>query len=73
RRILFGGTQSPWNDPAYQGSVSYDRGICPVVERMHDEEVIFTNAIHAQTGESDVADIGRAFHKVIDCFRSAGA
>jgi dTDP-4-amino-4,6-dideoxygalactose transaminase len=74
QRKLYGGTGSPWTDAAYQGgSVSYDQGLCPVTERMHYHEVIFTNAIHAQTAQEDVADVAEAFHKVIGHFRSAGA
>ena len=73
-RKLFGGTGSPWTDAAYAGgSVSYDRGICPVTERMHFEEVLFTNAIHAQTTVQDIEDIASAVHKVVQHFRSAGA
>jgi perosamine synthetase len=73
QRILFGGTGSPWTDPAYGGDVSYDRGICPVAERMHFEEVIYTNVVHAQTGEADIDDIAAAIDKVVRHFRSAGA
>ena len=73
QRILFGGTGSPWTDPAYTGDVRYTQGICPIVERMHDEEVIYTNVIHAQTSEQDVADVAAAIAKVVDHFRSAKA
>jgi dTDP-4-amino-4,6-dideoxygalactose transaminase len=72
RRILFGGTNSPWATASYEGSVSYERGICPVTERMHYEEVLFTNVIHAQISERDVEDIADAIHKVVGHFRSAG-
>lgn len=71
QRTLFGGTGSPWTDSSYTGDVSYDRGICPVTERMHYEEVLFTNAIHAQTSEQDVADIAAAIQKVVRHYRSA--
>lgn len=73
QRRLYGGTGSPWTDPAYQGSVSYDRGICPVTERMHYDEVLYTGAVHAQTAPEDIDDMAEAFHKVIGHFHSAGA
>lgn len=74
QRTLFGGTGSPWTDPANRGGeVSYDRGICPVVERMHFAEVIYTNAVHAQTTAADIADIAAALDKVVRHFRGAGA
>ena len=72
-RRFFGGTGSPWSDPAYKGSVSYDRGICPVTERMHYEELIYTGVIHGQLGEEDLNDFAEAFHKVADHYRRAAA
>lgn len=73
QRRLYGGTGSPWTDPAYTGSVSYDRGICPVTERMHFDELIYTGAIHGQLTRADIEDMAEAFHKVADHYRSAGA
>jgi dTDP-4-amino-4,6-dideoxygalactose transaminase len=72
-RKLFGGTGSPWNDPAYRGSVSYERGICPVTERMHFEELIYTGAIHGQLSTADIEDFAEAFHKVAVHYREAAA
>ena len=73
QRKLFGGVGSPWNDPAWRGSVSYARGICPVTERMHDEVLLYTGAVHAQTSYEDVEQMAQAFHKVIGHFQRAGA
>ena len=73
QRRLFGGTGSPWSDAAYTGSVSYDRGICPVTERMHYDELVYTGAIHAQTAPEDIEDMAEAFQKVIGHFKAAGA
>jgi dTDP-4-amino-4,6-dideoxygalactose transaminase len=72
-RKLYGGTGSPWTDTGYTGTVSYERGVCPVTERMHYKEVLFTNAIHAQTTAKDVEDIAAAMHKVVRHFRSGKA
>jgi perosamine synthetase len=73
QRRLFGGTGSPWNDPAYKGSVSYGRGICPVTEQMHFEELIYTGAVHGQLSEADIEDFAEAFHKVAAHYRKAAA
>ena len=70
RRRLYGGTGSPWTE--HPRSVSYERGICPVTERMHTQELIYTGALHAQLTSADVEDMAEAFHKVIDHYRSAG-
>lgn len=73
KRRLFGGTGSPWTDPSYTGSVSYEAGICPVTERMHYRELLYTSAVHAQTSADDIADMAEAFHKVISHFQRAGS
>jgi dTDP-4-amino-4,6-dideoxygalactose transaminase len=64
KRIAFGRDGFPFTYPGYTGKVSYQQGICPVVERMHFEEVIFTNACHAGIGEEEVDDLAVAFRKV---------
>lgn len=66
QRIAFGRDGFPFTYPGYVGQVSYERGICPVVERMHFEEVVFTNACHAGIGEEDVDDLANAFRKVLE-------
>lgn len=73
KRLLYGGTGSPWTDAAYKGSVSYERGICPVTERMHFEELIYTGAIHGQLSAADIEDIAEAFEKVTSHYRRAAA
>jgi dTDP-4-amino-4,6-dideoxygalactose transaminase len=73
QRRLFGDTGSPWSDPAYKGSVSYERGTCPVSERMHDEELIHTGTIHGQLSPSDIDDFAEAFHKVASHYGRAAA
>jgi len=44
--------------------VSYERGICPVVEQMHFNEVIFTNIVHAGVTLDALRDFQRAVDKV---------
>jgi perosamine synthetase len=71
RRIAFGGDGFPFTYPGYRGEVCYDRGICPVAERMHFDELIYTNVCHSATATSDIDDIFEAFAKVLDSPREA--
>ena len=64
RRIAYGRDGFPWTYSGYKGSVSYERGICPVVERLYYRELMCTDVCHANTTENDLADVVAAFEKV---------
>lgn len=64
RRTAFGRQGFPFS--LADASVSYDKGLCPVTERMHYEDVIFTNICHSQTTGEDVADFAAAIRKVLE-------
>ncbi len=66
KRIAFGSQGFPFTYSGYKGSVSYERGICPVTERMFEHELMVTNVCHANIEESDLRDVVRAFRKVWD-------
>jgi dTDP-4-amino-4,6-dideoxygalactose transaminase len=59
-------TQCSFNCPRYHGTVSYDRGICPVTERMHYEELFTNKYIYPSLSKSDLDDVIGAFKKVHD-------
>jgi len=63
-RIAFGTAGFPFTYEGYKGSVSYDRGICPVAERMHFDELLTTDLCHADLTLDDLADVVAAFRKV---------
>jgi len=65
RRIAFGNDGFPFTYPGYKGQVSYQRGICPVTEKMHYEELIFTNVCHANIQKHDLDDMVAAMEKVM--------
>jgi dTDP-4-amino-4,6-dideoxygalactose transaminase len=67
KRIAFGGQGFPFTYPGYKGSVSYERGICPVVERMHYEELVVANLCHANIAPQDLDDFVSAVDKVLSC------
>jgi dTDP-4-amino-4,6-dideoxygalactose transaminase len=65
QRIGFGNDGFPWTYSGYRGSVSYERGICPVAERMHAEGLLYTNVCHASITRADLDDWLAAVDKVM--------
>lgn len=49
----------------YKGSVDYSKGICPVTERMHFDELITTEFMRPGMSKRDMNDVVEAFEKVI--------
>jgi len=50
----------------YRGDARYDKGLCPVAERMNEREVILTQMARPPATVDDMEDIVRAFHKVLE-------
>ncbi len=65
-KIGFGKLNYPFNDPNNLSITSYDKGICPVTERMHFEEVITHELMRPGLSKFDLDDISNAFLKVAD-------
>lgn len=57
-------TSCSFNCPRYEGEVSYARGICPVVEKMHYEELFVHEYMRPGMERDDLDDFLRAFEKV---------
>ena len=64
QRIAFGKDGFPFTYSGYHGTVSYDKGICPVTEKMHYDELIGGDFCHANMTNEDLDDIVSAFIKV---------
>jgi perosamine synthetase len=64
QRIAFGRHGFPFTYEGYKGSVSYERGICPVAERMWEKELMVTNVCRAGVTQQDLMDVVLAFEKV---------
>ncbi|MGZ4995407.1 MAG: DegT/DnrJ/EryC1/StrS family aminotransferase [Methylobacter sp.] len=64
KKIAFGTQGFPWS---MNSEVDYDykRGICPVVERMYEEELIYTPLMREPLLESDIDDFVIAIKKVL--------
>jgi dTDP-4-amino-4,6-dideoxygalactose transaminase len=50
----------------YKGNAHYDKGLCPVAERMHEREVILTQVARPPATLADMEDVVRAFHKILE-------
>jgi dTDP-4-amino-4,6-dideoxygalactose transaminase len=64
QRMAIGSGGFPFSYPGYRGQVSYDRGTCPVAERMY-EEVLLADVCHANISQADLDDFVRGFEKVV--------
>jgi dTDP-4-amino-4,6-dideoxygalactose transaminase len=64
KRIAFGSKGFPFTYEGYKGNVSYERGICPVAERMWEKELMVTNVCRAGVTQHDLMDVVLAFEKV---------
>jgi len=64
QKIAYGSKGFPWTSDICQREVSYQKGICPVAEKLHDSTYLgFAMCMHELT-DDDVNLIGRAFRKV---------
>ncbi len=63
---LFGTVHCPFQCPHYKGKANYGKGLCPVTERMHYDELLYTNICHADITKDDLSTFLQAFHKVFD-------
>ncbi len=64
RRIAMGKKGYPWNDAVYSGEVSYQKGICPVAERLQDETYVGLLVCLYDYSNDEVDKTIEAFQKV---------
>lgn len=64
KKIAFGNKGFPWINVSYKSKVSYKKGICPVTEKMHYNELLSHDMFHPFLKKSDLDDVIRAFEKV---------
>lgn len=55
-----------FNCPRYDGEVSYEKGLCPVTEKMFFEEVFTHEYMRPSFSKSDLEDVVNAYHKVYE-------
>lgn len=57
-------THCSFNCSHYQGHVSYDKGICPIAEKLHFEELFTHEFMRPGMNSEDLNDVIEAFNKV---------
>ena len=64
QKIAYGSKGFPWTSDICKRDVSYDKGICPVVESFNERSYMGLDLCTFDFDESDIDLIVRAFHKV---------
>jgi len=65
QKICFGKDGYPFVLNSRNDEIKYQKGLCPVAERLNDEEVILTNIIYPPLTTDDMDGFVRAIKKVI--------
>lgn len=65
-KICFGANGFPFTAAQRNSEISYNRGLCPVTERLQDKELLLTNIIQSPFTEQDMDDFVMAIKKVIN-------
>lgn len=74
QRIAYGTRGFPWTSPYSGREIRYERGICPVAERLHAETFLGINICLNDYSADDVRRVVAAFRKVwgqLDALRAA--
>ncbi|UCC95301.1 MAG: DegT/DnrJ/EryC1/StrS family aminotransferase [Candidatus Omnitrophota bacterium] len=66
KKIAYGKSGFPFVGPHYKRKVNYSKGICPVAERMHEEELFINDLMYPALTKRDLDDVVEAFIKVWD-------
>ena len=66
RKIAYGSNGFPWTSDIYKGSATYDKGICPVAEELHEYTCICYGLCTHELDDTEVDLIITAFKKVWD-------
>ena len=64
KRIAYGSKGFPWTGEFYRGAVSYDKGICPVAEELHDAKYLNLNMSFYDYTDQEADLVAGAFKKV---------
>ncbi len=66
KQIAFGSKGFPFRSEFYKGKARYEKGMCPVVERLHEKELITNDLMRPGMQKKDLDDVVDAFHKVYE-------
>lgn len=62
--VGYGETGCPFKCPMYKGKLNYNRGICPICEKMHFEDLMTHEFIVPSMTKEDMNHVVEAFEKV---------
>ena len=65
KKICFGKSGFPFSYNNRNDEISYNEGICPVTERLHNEKLMLTNFIFPPLTINDIEKFAYAFEKVL--------
>lgn len=66
KQIAFGSRGFPFKSEYYKGKAHYEKGMCPVVERLHEKELFTHDMMRPGMTHADLDDVIAAFHKVYE-------
>ena len=64
KQIAIGSKGFPFKSEFYKGTARYEKGMCPVVERWYEKELITHDNMRPGMTKKDLDDVVAAFHKV---------
>ncbi|MCD4832084.1 MAG: DegT/DnrJ/EryC1/StrS family aminotransferase [Anaerohalosphaeraceae bacterium] len=64
RKIAYGNKGFPFAELEFSDNISYNKGLCPVAERMYEKELFISELMHSFMSKSDMDDVVKAFMKV---------
>lgn len=64
KQVAYGKKGCPFRCPMYKGRANYSKGLCPVSERLHYQELFQHGLMHASMKKRDLDDLIEAFEKV---------
>jgi perosamine synthetase len=66
KQIAFGSKGFPFKSEYYKGVARYEKGMCPVVERLNEKEMFTHDMMRPGMTKADLDDVIAAFHKVYE-------
>ncbi len=66
KKIAFGAQGYPFSSALYTGTTRYEKGACPVTERLHLSEFVSHEMMRPGMSKKDLDDVIEAFHKVYE-------
>jgi perosamine synthetase len=58
--------RKPFAFKSYSGKASYERGLCPMAERLYERELVLTGVVRYPATKADMDDISTAIRKIAE-------